>query len=75
MININIGKAKAIAHDIRRRKRALEFAPLDVKATIPSESVAAEIARQAVRNKYAETQASINAATGVPELKLIIDNL
>jgi len=38
MITVNIDKAKAIAHDKRRAARAAEFAPLDIKATIPSEA-------------------------------------
>ena len=74
-ITINLDKAKTIVHDIRRAKRTAEFAPLDVKATIPSEAVAAEAARQAVRGKYAAIQADIDLATGVPELKSIVDSL
>ena len=75
MITINVDKAKAIVHDIRRAARSAEFAPLDIKATIPSEAVAAESARQVVRNKYTEVQASINAAADVAELKLIAEGL
>jgi len=75
MITINIDKAKAIVHDKRRAVRAAEFAPLDVKATIPSEAAAAEAARQAIRDKYAAIQSDIDAAPGVPELKLIADSL
>jgi hypothetical protein len=75
MIAINITKAKAIVHDKRRAARAAEFAPLDIKATIPSEAAAAEAARQAVRDKYATMQTEIDAAPGVPELKLIADSL
>jgi len=75
MININLDKAKVIVHDIRRAKRTAEFLPLDVKATIPSEAVAAEAARQAVREKYAAIQADIDAAPGVSELKLIVETL
>jgi hypothetical protein len=69
MININLDKAKDIAHDMRRAKRAEEFAPLDIKATIPSEAVAAEAARQAIRDKYAAMQAEINAASTPEEIK------
>jgi hypothetical protein len=72
MITINIDKAKAIAHDKRRADRAAEFAPLDIKATIPSEAVAAEAARQAVRVKYAEKQTAIDAAQTVDELKEVM---
>lgn len=75
MISINIDKAKAIVHDKRRAVRAAEFAPLDIKATIPSEAAAAEAARQAIREKYAAIQSDIDAAPGVPELKLIADSL
>ena len=69
MIVINIDKAKNIAHDIRRAKRAEEFAPLDIKATIPSEAEAAEAARQAVRDKYAVMQTQINSAATPEEIK------
>lgn len=72
MIRINIDKAKGIAHDVRRAKRAEEFAPLDVKATIPTEAAAAEAARQAVRKRYAEMQQQIEAAQSADQLKAII---
>ena len=75
MITINIDKAKAIAHDKRRAARAAEFAPLDIKATIPSEAAAAEAARQAVRDKYAAIQSDIDTAPGVPELTLVVQSL
>jgi len=75
MITINIDKAKSIAHDKRRAARAAEFAPLDIKATIPSEAVAAETARQAVRDKYAVIQSDIDTAPGVPELTLVVQSL
>ena len=69
MITINITKAKDIAHDKRREARSAEFAPLDVKATIPSEATAAEAARQAVRDKYASMQTAIESASTVDEIK------
>jgi len=68
-IGINLNKAKDIAHDVRRAKRAEEFAPLDIKATIPAEAAAAEAARQAVREKYAEMQEAIDAAATPEEIK------
>lgn len=71
-ITINMTKAKDIAHDVRRAKRAEEFAPLDIKATIPSEAAAAEAARQAVRAKYADMQLAIDSAVTPDELKSII---
>ena len=68
-ITINITKAKNIAHDARRTARSAEFAPLDIKATIPSEATAAEAARQVVRDKYAAMQTTIDAATTTDEIK------
>jgi hypothetical protein len=65
MITINITKAKNIAHDARRTARSAEFSPLDIKATIPLETTAAEAARQAAaeaRQEAAEArQAAIEA--------------
>jgi hypothetical protein len=75
MITVNIDKAKTIVHDIRRAKRTAEFAPLDIKATIPSEAAAAETARQAVRDKYAAAQTQIDAASDVDTLKAIAESL
>lgn len=75
MITININKAKDIAHEARRAARAQEFAPLDLKVTIPSEAVAAEAARQVVREKYAAVQTQIDNASGVTELKQILEGL
>jgi hypothetical protein len=75
MITINLDKAKAIAHDKRRATRTAEFAPLDIKATVPSEAAAAEAARQAVREKYAAIQADIDNASSISELKIIVEPL
>ena len=68
-ITININKAKTIAHDARRTARSAEFAPLDIKATIPSEATAAEAARQVVRDKYAIMQTAIDSASTVDAIK------
>jgi hypothetical protein len=75
MITVNVDKAKGIAHEVRRAKRTEEFAPLDVKATIPSEATAAEEARAAIRTKYASVQTSIDAAADVDALKAIVEGL
>ena len=75
MIVINIDKAKGIAHDARRAARASEFAPLDIKATIPSEAAAAEAARQVIRDKYAVIQTDIDNAADVAALKQIVEAL
>ena len=72
MITINIDKAKDIAHDKRREARSAEFAPLDIKATIPSEATAAETARQVVREKYAAMQTAIDSASTVDEIKVAL---
>ena len=69
MITINIDKAKAIAHDKRREARSAEFAPLDIKATIPSEATAAEAARQVIRDRYAAMQTAIDSASTVDAIK------
>ena len=71
-IKIDLNKAKEIAHDKRRAARTAEFAPLDIKATIPSEAAAAEAARQTVRDKYAAMQSQMDAATTVEELKALL---
>ena len=75
MIKIDITKAKGIAHEVRRAKRTGEFAALDIKATIPSEAVAAEEARAAIRAKYEGVQANIDAAADVAALKAIVEGL
>ena len=78
MIVINIDKAKGIAHDIRRAKRAEEFAPHDevIMKQIPgNDAVEAEAARQAIRDKYAQIQTDIDSAPGVNEIKFVIDNI
>jgi len=74
-IVIDLTKAKIITHDARRAARAAEFAPLDVKATIPSEAVAAEAARAVIRTKYAEMQTAVDAASDVAALKTIMEQL
>ena len=75
MITVNVDKAKGIAHEVRRAKRTEEFAPLDIKATIPSEAGAAEEARAAIRAKYEGVQANIDAAADVDALKAIVEGL
>lgn len=72
MITINIDKAKTIAHDKRREARSAEFAPLDIKANIPSEATEAETARQVVRDKYADMQTAIDAASTIDQIKAVM---
>lgn len=64
-IVINVNKAKGIAHNIRREKRAEEFKPYDevIAKQIPGSAAAdAEAARQAIRGKYAAMQTEIDQA-------------
>lgn len=72
MININMNKAKDIAHEIRRAVRAEKFAPLDIKATIPSEAEQAEAERQAIREADAVLQTQMDSATTPEELKALL---
>jgi hypothetical protein len=72
MITINLNKAKEIAHEKRRLYRSEEFKPLDLKATIPSESAQAELKRQEIRDRYAAIQNKIDSAQTVDQLKDII---
>lgn len=73
MITINIDKAKAIAHGMRRTARATEFAPFDdiIAKRLPGEAEA-EASRQAIRIKYAEIQNKIDAAADVAALKEVM---
>ena len=78
MITINIDKAKTIAHDKRRAAREEEFKPYDeiIMKQIPGKDhAAAEAARQAIRDKYAQLQQDIDTAPGIPELKFVVENM
>jgi hypothetical protein len=67
---IDIDKAKAIGHDMRRAARAEEFKPYDeaIAKQIPG-TEGAEAERQAIREKYAAIQTSIDAAETPDEIK------
>jgi hypothetical protein len=72
MIIVNMGKAKAMAHDMRRAARAEEFKPHDevIMKQIPGvDAEAAEVARQAIREKYAAMQADIDTAATPDQIK------
>ena len=78
MIIINITKAKAVGHDIRRAARAAEFEPLDalIAKQIPgTDAFAVEADRQAVRDKYAVMQSQIDAAATPAEIKAVLGAL
>jgi hypothetical protein len=68
---IDIDKAKAIGHDMRRSARTEEFKPYDeaIAKQIPGQVDGAEAARQAIRDKYAAMQTSIDAAETPDEIK------
>lgn len=71
----NVDKARGMAHDMRRAKRAEEFRPYDeiISLQIPGKSLTdAETARQAIRDKYAVMQSQIDAAVTVEEIKGIL---
>ena len=78
MITVNLTKAKTIAHDVRRAKRAEEFAPFDevIMKQIPgADTDAAEVSRAAVRTKYATVQTNIDAAADVAALKTVVESI
>lgn len=75
MIRVDITKAKAIAHDMRRAARAEEFKPHDeviMKQIVGQSTQAAEAAREAIRAKYADMQKKIDAASTLEEIKAAV---
>jgi hypothetical protein len=70
-IVIDVTKAKAIGHDMRRAARAEEFKPFDeaIAKQIPGAADGAEAERQAIREKYAAIQTQIDAAATPDEIK------
>lgn len=75
MITINMTKAKDIAHKKRRAARAEEFKPYDeiIAKQIPgTDAIAAEAARQTIRDKYAALQVQMDAASDVDMLKSLL---
>ena len=71
MITVNLDKAKTVGHNLRRAARAEEFKPYDeaIAKQIPGVADGAEEARQAIRDKYAAIQTSIDAAATPEEIK------
>ena len=68
----DLDKCKALGHDMRRAKRAEEFAPHDevIMKQIPgADATAAEVARQEIRDKYAVIQTEIEVAVTPDEIK------
>ena len=75
MININMAKAKDIAHDKRRAVRAEKFKPLDIEATIPAMATEAEAKRQVIRDEDAIIQSNIDNVGTVEDLKAIVEGI
>jgi hypothetical protein len=73
-IVIDVTKAKAIGHNIRRAARAEEFRPFDeaIAKQIPGAADGAEAQRQVIREKYAAIQTQIDAATTPNEIKVAL---
>ena len=72
----DLTKSKAIGHDLRRAKRAEEFAPHDdvISKQIPgADAEAAEVSRAAIRTKYATMQTGIEAANSTSEIKAALN--
>jgi len=71
-IEIDLDRAKAIGHDLRRAARAAAFAPLDdlIAKQIPGvDFTEIEAKRQAIRDYYAEVEAAIDAAETPEQIK------
>jgi hypothetical protein len=75
MINIDMTKAKEIAHEKRRAVRSEKFKPLDIEATIPAMATEAEAKRQVIRDEDAVVQDNIDSAVTVEDLKTIVDSI
>ena len=76
-IEVDLDAAKAIGHDRRRQQRAEEFKPFDevIAKQIPGiDAVAAEAARQNIREKYATIQAEIDAAEDPDQIKAALES-
>ena len=74
-VDVDMPRAKEIAHSIRRKYRDEVMGPLDRKATIPSEVDEVEVAREKIRNQNAKIQINIDRAKTPDELKNSIKGL
>lgn len=74
-IEIDLDRARAIAHNIRRARRADAFAPLDaiISKQLPgTDAGQAESKRQAIRESDARLQAMIEACRSVADLTAVL---
>ena len=72
VITEDVTKAKVLAHNTRREKRADEFKPHDetISLNIPgTDTAAAETSRAGIRTKYATMQTNIDNATDIAGIK------
>jgi hypothetical protein len=72
----DLDKCKALGHDKRRQQRAEEFKPFDeviAKQMPGADAVAAEEARQAIREKYVLIQDVIEMASTPDEIKTALE--
>lgn len=74
-VNVDIARAKEICHTIRRKNRDKLMAPLDIKATIPTESKEVEIDRRKIREENAKLQVDIEKANNADKLKDLIKEI
>jgi hypothetical protein len=75
-VDVDLDKAKEIGHDLRRQQRAEEFKPFDeiIAKQIPgADAVAAEEARQSIREKYALIQDVIDVAETPDTIKQALE--
>jgi len=75
-VAVDLGKAKDIGHDKRRAARTEAFAPFDeiIAKQIPgADALAAEAARQEIRDRYADVQVAIDAAADPDEIKAALE--
>lgn len=77
-VRVDLDRAKALCHDLRRKVRSTEFEPLDkaIAAQIPGTDVAeVEAQRQAIREQHAALQAAIDEARDEAELRNVAASL
>jgi hypothetical protein len=66
-------KSKVVAHELRRAKRAAEFAPFDevIAKRLPGEEEA-EAERVLIRAKYATMQEEIDSSESVTDIRTVL---
>lgn len=72
---ICLEKSKEISHLMRRIKRDKDMYPLDIKATIPSEKIQAEVDRKRIRNDDARLQIDIDSCDNIDSLYSLVTGL